>query len=141
MKIFSRSSDSRKTHLLLPFLLLVVFSLLLLSADTSPKKTKPVSLSQKDMQAIVTVSFGEGYGTRSFTGEVFDGMTLADALTVAGRTGNFDVTFTDDGRPVTLNGGSGPWLVEHNGRLLDASLFATAVVPGDKVLVRAVNGR
>lgn len=129
-------NNSGKMKLFLPFILLVVFSLLLLSADTPQKKVEPSFVQSTGSQAVVTVSFGEEHGTRSFSGEVFDGMTVADALTVAGRTGNFEVKFSDDGRPIAVNGSVGPWRIEHNGQPLDMSLFAITIAPGDTVMVR-----
>lgn len=129
---------------LLPFLFLVVVTLVILSRTEQPPQPfitqeAPLSAtpdsSAETSAAVVTVAFGNGQRTRSFSGEVIDGMTAADALTVAGLAGNFDVSFTDHGLPERIDGVSGSWHIEYNRQPLTSSLFERLIVPGDILYV------
>jgi hypothetical protein len=86
--------------------------------------------------AVLTIIFGGEKGTRRFSGEVVEGMTVADALFQAARAGNFSVEFRNDGSLSTIDRIDGVWVAERNGVPINAPLTEVPITAGDTVTLR-----
>jgi hypothetical protein len=98
---------------------------------------KPFSQPEKqDEQAVLIIDFGER--KRSFSGEVIDGMTIIDVLSVSAEAGEFNFELIDNYliKINQIEQNDKKWTVYLNGRKIDQPLNQVLVELEDLIEIK-----